>query len=129
MLEEEFSKLLEKEWEEDEKELVKRIMEGLLYYKRFIPKNFKEDILSTIQLCNKLKNDLENKKEEQETIKKHEKDKNEELNNLYIQIENIRNDIEELKTIILIDKKSKTSIQYKFYKKIIKIIFKKLSKE
>jgi len=141
MLEEEFKKLLEKEWNPDEKELVIRIMDGLLYYKRFLPNNFKDDVLMAIQLCNKLKNELDglndelynnlSKQANNKLIEENSEfnEKNNEINNLIKEISELRNDIEELKAIILIDKKSKKSKKYKFYKKIIKIIFNKLYKD
>jgi hypothetical protein len=60
MLEEEFEKLLNKKWDtEEEQQLIKRIMEGILYYKRFLPKTLKDDVILSLQLCNKLKSELE----------------------------------------------------------------------
>lgn len=147
MLEEEFKKLLEKDWTNEEKELVIRIMDGLLYYKRFIPKTLKDDILMAIQLCNKLKHQLENnndkrnlENENNENVlkinqggyDKSTKDENFSINRLE-ELENdikeLRNEIEELKTIILIDQNTKNSKKYKFYKKIIKLIYNKFSKK
>lgn len=150
MLEDEFKKLLEKNWDIEEKELVIRIMDGLLYYKRFLPKAFKDDVLLAIKLCNKLKNELENIKD----IKENEKNKqNDVINDILntesikiirenlincikeidteknIEINSLKNDIEELKMIILIDKKAKKSIKYKMYKKILKYIYKNISKK
>jgi hypothetical protein len=120
MLEEELNKLLEKNWEAEEKQLVKRIMDGLLYYKRFLPKNFKDDVLMSIQLCNKLKNELETLKVKNiEKIQENIKENTEEnIKNMCVQIDNLRKDIEELRTIILTDKKRKINVKYKFYKNI-----------
>lgn len=57
MIEEEFKILLEKEWTIEEREIIKRIMEGLLYYKKLLPKTLKQDVLSALELCNKLKDE------------------------------------------------------------------------
>lgn len=139
MLEDEFKKLLEKTWDTEEKELVTRIMEGLLYYKRFLPKTFKNDVFLAIKLCNKLKNELEETKNELEEAKK-ENEKNENIGNIEFddiidkdkiidnKLESLKSDIEELKLIILVDKKSKTSIKYKMYKKILQYIYKNVIK-
>lgn len=59
MFEDELDKLLQKEWTEDEKTLLQRIIDGLLYYKRILPKSLKNDILLALQLCNNLKDELE----------------------------------------------------------------------
>jgi hypothetical protein len=135
MIEEEFNKLLEKEWSNEEKELIKRIMNGMLYYKRFIPNDFKQDILLAIDMCNKLKNELD-LKETKNIIEKHDDNVNiidEEIINIienendmekiYNKMLKIEKEIYELKSIILIDQKSKTNKKYKFYKKIMRKIF------
>lgn len=57
MIEEEFKILLEKEWTIEEREIIKRIMEGLLYYKKLLPKTLKQDVLSALELCIKLKDE------------------------------------------------------------------------
>lgn len=59
MIEEEFQKLLEKQWSEDERIMIQRIMEGLMYYRKLLPKSLKADVISALQLCNKLKHQLE----------------------------------------------------------------------
>lgn len=59
MFEEEMKKLLEKNWEEDEKTLINRLLENLVYYKRLMPKALKLDIIAALELCNKLKVELE----------------------------------------------------------------------
>ncbi len=61
MIEEEFNKLLEKEWTEEERQMIQRIMEGLLYYRKLLPKALKADVISALQLCNNLKHQLEDK--------------------------------------------------------------------
>jgi len=58
MIEEEFDKLLAKEWIEEEKELIEKIRAGLVYYKRLIPKSLTNDVIAALQLCNKLKDKL-----------------------------------------------------------------------
>lgn len=59
MIEEEFKKLLDKDWSEEERQMIQRIMEGLLYYRKILPKSLKADVVSALQLCNKLKHQLE----------------------------------------------------------------------
>lgn len=59
MFEEEFEKLLEKEWNEEEKDVIKRIMDGLLFYKKLLPKTLKNDVMLALQLCIRLKDELE----------------------------------------------------------------------
>lgn len=59
MIEEEFQKLLCKDWNDEEKAMIQRIMDGLLYYKKLIPKGLKTDIIAALQLCNSLKGKLE----------------------------------------------------------------------
>jgi hypothetical protein len=59
MIEDEFKLLLEKEWSEDERVMIQRIMEGLLYYKKLLPKGLKADVINALQLCNKLKDQLD----------------------------------------------------------------------
>lgn len=59
MFEEEMKKLLEKDWDEDESKLITRLLENLVYYKRLMPKALKLDIISALELCNKLKVELE----------------------------------------------------------------------
>ena len=55
---EEFKKLLEKEWDEDDKKIIEKIMEGLLYYKKILPSSFKTDVSDAIKLCNRLKDQI-----------------------------------------------------------------------
>jgi len=59
MFEEELDKLLRKDWSDEEKTLWQRIIDGLLFYKRILPKTLKTDILLALQLCNNLKDELE----------------------------------------------------------------------
>ncbi|NBP16104.1 hypothetical protein EBU95_17230 [bacterium] len=59
MIEEELSRLLERQWTDEERAMINRIMDGLLYYKKLIPKALKNDVVAALQLCNRLKLQLE----------------------------------------------------------------------
>ena len=59
MFEEEMQKLLAKDWCEEEYKLINRLLENLKYYKRLMPKALKLDIISALELCNRLKIELE----------------------------------------------------------------------
>lgn len=59
MIEEEVGKLLEKTWLDEERDLIKRIMDSMLYYKRIIPKSLKKDIVDALQMCNRLKEKID----------------------------------------------------------------------
>jgi hypothetical protein len=59
MIEEEFSKLLDKSWSDEDRLLISNIMNGVVYYKRLIPKSLKNDVICALQLCNNLKYQLE----------------------------------------------------------------------
>ena len=59
MIEQEFQKLLDKAWTEDEIAMIHRIMQGLLFYKRLLPKALQADIVAALQLCNTLKTRLD----------------------------------------------------------------------
>ena len=63
MFEDEMKKLLDKQWEEDEHKLISRLLENLVYYKRLMSKSLKTDIILVLELCNKLKTELEDLKE------------------------------------------------------------------
>jgi hypothetical protein len=63
MFEDEMKKLLDKKWEEDEHKLISRLLENLVYYKRLMSKSLKTDIILVLELCNKLKTELEDLKE------------------------------------------------------------------
>lgn len=55
----EASILLDREWLEEEREVMKRLVDSLKYYKYMIPSALKKDILASIQMCIKLKDDLD----------------------------------------------------------------------
>jgi hypothetical protein len=56
---EEFDQLLQREWTDEERQMIERIKEGILFYKRLIPKSLREDVIAALQLCNTLKQQLE----------------------------------------------------------------------
>lgn len=49
--------LLNQAWTPDEKRLITRLVESLLYYKYLIPKNLKSDVVSILEIANKIKQD------------------------------------------------------------------------
>jgi hypothetical protein len=59
MFEEQLETLLQKEWSEEERILIKRLMDNVAYYKKLLPKTLKQDIFDALQMCNTLKNELE----------------------------------------------------------------------
>ncbi len=54
-----FNILLNNNWTDDEKSMIKRIMDGLLYFKKLLPNSLKNDVILAINLCNELKNENE----------------------------------------------------------------------
>lgn len=63
MFEKELDDLLEKKWDSDQLELIKRLRGNLIYYKRLLPKSLKQDVCAALELCNILKKELELYKE------------------------------------------------------------------
>jgi hypothetical protein len=59
MYEEEMKCLMEKTWDMEEKDVIERLIKGLEFYKKLLPKSMKRDILAALQLCNKLKDELD----------------------------------------------------------------------
>lgn len=59
MIEQEFQKLLDREWLDEERELIEKIIESVIYYKKFLPRQMKDDVIRALQLCNQLKEKLE----------------------------------------------------------------------
>lgn len=49
--------LLNQDWTPDEKILIKRLVDSLLYYKYLIPKNLKSDVVAILDMANKIKQD------------------------------------------------------------------------
>ncbi len=70
MFEKELESLLEKKWDTDQKELIKRLFDNLMYYKKIIPKSLKQDVFSALEICNILKKELEIYKEMCNILKK-----------------------------------------------------------
>ena len=52
---EEANKLLASNWEDHEKELVKRMIDSLVAYKSLIPKSLKQDVKAMLQMANRIK--------------------------------------------------------------------------
>jgi hypothetical protein len=63
MIDEKFKILLEQNWTPEEEDLIKKIMSGVKYYTKILPKNLKKDIADALDLCNKLKTELESFKQ------------------------------------------------------------------
>lgn len=59
IIEQELKKLMDKQWEEDEKQVLQKLVDGFLYYKKLIPKTFKLEVIAALQICNKLKDKLD----------------------------------------------------------------------
>jgi len=57
---EESKQLLEQKWKEEEKILIKRILDTVHVSRHFIPKNLKKDIAELIKLATNIKKDYEN---------------------------------------------------------------------
>lgn len=70
---EEANKLLSSNWENHEKELVKRMIDSLIAYKSLIPKRLKNDVKTMLQMANRIKAEydelLEKYKSEKEQSK------------------------------------------------------------
>lgn len=52
---EEITKLLIQEWAQDEKPLITKALNNLVYYKSFIPKSIKNDIIDVLKMANNIK--------------------------------------------------------------------------
>jgi len=63
MFEEELKLLLEKKWEEEQRELINKLMSNLTYYNKLLPKSLRKDITDALQMCNVLKMELEKYRE------------------------------------------------------------------
>ena len=59
MFEQELESLLEKKWDQDQKDLIKRLTDNVIYYKKLLPKSLKQDVLLALEMCNILKTELE----------------------------------------------------------------------
>ena len=56
---EEANKLLASNWEDHEKNLVKRMIDSLIAYKSLIPKSLKNDVKAMLQMANKIKREYD----------------------------------------------------------------------
>lgn len=56
---EEANKLLASNWEDHEKDLVKRMIDSLVAYKSLIPKSLKQDVKSMLQMANRIKTEYD----------------------------------------------------------------------
>lgn len=59
MFEQELDLLLQKNWSDEQRVLIKRLMDNVAYYKKLLPKSLKQDVFEALQMCNTLKNELE----------------------------------------------------------------------
>lgn len=51
--------LLESDWDQKDKDLIKRMVDTLVSYRRLIPNGLKEDIKIILEIANKIKADYE----------------------------------------------------------------------
>ena len=56
---EEANKLLASNWEDHEKNLVKRMIDSLIAYKSLIPKSLKNDVKAMLQMANRIKREYD----------------------------------------------------------------------
>jgi hypothetical protein len=61
--EEDIRKILEQNWEQGEKELIERTIVNILSYKIMMSKALKEDIILIVDLCIKLKKEINEKQD------------------------------------------------------------------
>lgn len=59
MYEEELKSLLNRKWSDEEKSVMIKLTDNLMYYKKLVPKSLKHEIFVALQLCNKLKTEFE----------------------------------------------------------------------
>lgn len=65
---EEGDKLLSNDWNEEDKMLVKRMIDSLVTYKYLIPKGLKQDIKAIIQLAHRIKNEYDELSKKYQTL-------------------------------------------------------------
>jgi hypothetical protein len=85
---EEANKLLASNWEDHEKDLVKRMIDSLIAYKALIPKSLKNDVKAMLQMANRIKREYD------ELLEKY---KNEQKNSE--ELKNLEKDIQELEEL------------------------------
>jgi DNA-binding transcriptional regulator GbsR (MarR family) len=86
---EEANKLLSSNWENHEKELVKRMIDSLIAYKSLIPKSLKNDVKAMLQMANRIKTEYD------ELLQKYKAEK--ESNNEQDNLEQIEKDLDKVK--------------------------------
>jgi organic radical activating enzyme len=90
---EESNKLLSSNWENHDKELIKRMIDSLIYYKSLIPKSLKNDVKAMLQMANHIKTEydelLEKYKSEKEQSKELQENVEENVE------ENVKENVEE----------------------------------
>ena len=62
--------LLNHDWTSDERTLIKRLVDSLLYYKYIIPKNLKSDVVAILDMANKIKHEYTILKKTKCTLKR-----------------------------------------------------------
>jgi hypothetical protein len=85
---EEANKLLSSNWENHEKELVKRMIDSLIAYKSLIPKSLKNDVKAMLQMANRIKTEYD------ELLQKYKAEK--ESHNEQDNLEQIEKDLDKL---------------------------------
>jgi hypothetical protein len=55
MYEDELKVLLNRDWSVEERTILLGLINNLTYYKKLVPKSLKTEILTALQMCNKLK--------------------------------------------------------------------------
>jgi hypothetical protein len=59
MLGDEFDKLLQKQWSENDKQVIERIKNNSVYYQKFLSASVKKDIIHVLNMCNNIKSKYE----------------------------------------------------------------------
>ena len=62
--------LLEQNWTDDEKTLLKKLSDNLLYYKKLIPASLKQDLVAVLRMANAFKSEHHLYKSKLENLKK-----------------------------------------------------------
>lgn len=67
MFESELDNLLKQSWNEEELQQLQKLVDGLKYYKKLMSKTLKTDLAIALELCNRLKIELEELRKKQST--------------------------------------------------------------
>lgn len=57
--EEELKKILEQEWDNEDRETIERVIKSVCSYKRLMSKALKDDVLKIVDICIKVKQQLD----------------------------------------------------------------------